>query len=195
MKIPVEGIILAFGYLGVFGLMIANGLLSFPSSQILYIIVGYFVSQGSINLWLVSIFGALGNTIGNIFLYELTRSRGLKYVARWQVIPEVELKKVEAAFRRRGWWFVFVGKLLPAIKVFVPIAAGLAKMPRALFAILMFLASWIWSLIFIYIGYFFGKSENIMGRYAIVLAVISVLLIVLFYRYMNSKEVLQSTHE
>jgi len=189
MTIPVESIIIGFGYLGIFGLMITNGFLSLPSSQVLYIIVGYFVSTGALNVWLASLLGAAGNTIGNVLLYEATRSRGLKYVTKWQMIPERELKKVGTALRRRGRWFVFIGKLLPAIKVFVPIAAGLAQMPRVLFTVLMFAASWAWSLIFIAIGYFSGKSEDFFGGYAIVLAIASLVLVVLFYRYINSREV------
>lgn len=191
MIIPVESIIVGFGYFGIFGLMITNGFSSLPSSQVLYIIVGYFVSTGALNVWLASLLGALGNTIGNVLLYEATRSRGLKYVTRWQMIPERELKKVGTALRRRGWWFVFVGKLLPAIKVFVPIAAGLAQMPRALYIVLVAISSWIWSLGFIAIGYFFGKSGDLFGRYAIVLAIASLALIVLFYRYINSREVVE----
>ncbi len=189
MTIPVESIVIGFGYLGIFGLMITNGFLSLPSSQVLYIIVGYFVSTGALNVWLASLLGALGNTIGNVLLYEATRSRGLKYVTKWQMIPERELKKVGTALRRRGWWFVLVGKLLPAIKVFVPIAAGLAQMPRALYITLIATSSWIWSLGFISIGYFFGKSSRVFGSYAIVLTIISLVVAGLFYKYINSREV------
>lgn len=186
-SLSIEEIVVAFSYLGVFGLMVANGFSSFPSSQILYIIVGYFVAQGSLNLWLVSALGAAGNTIGNILLYETIRSHGLRYVARWQMISDRQLEKVSIALQRRGAWFIFVGKLLPAIKVFVPVAAGLAKMPRVLFAVMMLVSSWLWSLGFIAIGYFFGKSEDVFGKYAIALAIVTVIVVALFYKYMNSR--------
>lgn len=190
MSISIESIIVAFSYTGVFSLMVANGFLSIPSSQVLYILVGYFVAQGALNIWLVSALGAIGNTIGNVLLYEAIRSQGLKYISKWQVIQEHQLKKVSTALRKRGAWFVFVGKLLPAIKVFVPIAAGLAKMPRALFVVSMLVSSWIWSLAFISIGYFFGRSEDVFGKYAIVLAIVTIIVVALFYRYINSREVM-----
>ena len=187
----IETIIAISGYAGIFILMIANGAISFPSSQVLYIIAGYFIARGDLLLVPVALVGALGNTVGNIILYELARSHGRTFIARMKIFPLRELAKVETAFRKKGAWFIFIGKLLPAIKVFVPIPAGLGKMSRPLFAMLMFVASFIWSLAFIAIGYFFGKSSDLLGRYAIILAIVAAVVILLFYRYINSTEVVR----
>lgn len=188
----IETIISIAGYLGIFLLMIANGAISFPSSQVLYIIAGYFIAQNNLALIPVVIVGALGNTIGNVVLYELARTHGRMFIARMKIFPTRELEKVEHAFKKKGAWFIFIGKLLPAIKVFVPIPAGLGKMSRPLFITLMFIASFIWSLMFISIGYFFGKSSDLFGHYAIALAVIAAIVVLLFYRYISSTEI---THE
>ncbi|MBI5077851.1 MAG: DedA family protein [Candidatus Yonathbacteria bacterium] len=184
--ITIETLIQGGSYLAIFSLMIANGAVSFPSSQVLYIIAGYFIAQGNLSLFFVALTGALGNTVGNIILYGLARKHGRAFIARMKIFPMRELSKVETAFRKKGAWFIFIGKLLPAIKVFVPIPAGLGKMHRGLFAGIMFIASFIWSLAFISIGYFFGKSSDIFGRYAIILIIIAVVVILLFYRYINS---------
>ncbi len=172
--------------------MIANGFISFPSSQVLYIVAGYFVSLGHLNIISVSIVGALGNTVGNIILYEVVRAYGLVYITKWTMFPEREVKKVVFAFRRRGAWFLFISKLLPAIKVFAPIPAGIAKMHRGVFAIIIFISSWLWSLIFLSVGYFFGKTEDIFGAYALVLSLVSLVVVGIFYKYMNSKEVIDA---
>lgn len=185
----IETVIAISGYFGIFVLMIANGAVSFPSSQALYIIAGYFIARGDLVLAPVALVGSVGNTVGNIILYELARAHGRTFIARMKIFPLRELAKVETAFRKKGAWFIFIGKLLPAIKVFVPIPAGLGKMSRPLFAILMFVASFIWSLAFIAIGYFFGKSSDLFGRYAIILAIVATVVILLFYRYINSIEV------
>ncbi len=188
--LSIESIIVVLGYFGIFVLMIANGAVSFPSSQILYIIAGYFVARGDLLLVPVALVGALGNTIGNIILYELARKHGRTFfVEKMKLFPIRELAKVEAAFRKKGAWFIFVGKLLPAIKVFIPIPAGLGKMHRGIFALLIFIASFIWSLAFIGIGYFFGKSPDFFGQYAIILVIIAAIVLLLFYRYLNSEEV------
>lgn len=193
--LTIEGLITLLGYLGVFLLMIANGAISFPSSQLLYIIVGYFVAQGSLLLIPVVVAGALGNTVGNIILYELARKHGREFIARMKLFPMRELSKVEVAFQKKGAWFIFVGKLLPAIKVFIPIPAGLGKMHRGLFAVIMFVASLIWSLIFISIGYFFGKAPELFGKYAIVLILIAGAVLYLFYRYINSPEIIREVEK
>lgn len=187
----IETVIAISGYFGIFVLMIANGAVSFPSSQALYIIAGYFIAREDLFLIPVALVGALGNTVGNIILYELARKHGRTFIARMKIFPLRELAKVETAFRKKGAWFIFIGKLLPAIKVFVPIPAGLGKMSRPLFAILMFVASFIWSLAFISIGYFFGKSSDLFGRFAIILALVATVVILLFYRYINSIEVIR----
>ena len=189
--IAIESLIQGGSYFAIFLLMIANGAVSFPSSQVLYIIAGYFIARGDLVLVPVALVGALGNTVGNIILYELARAHGRTFIARMKIFPLRELAKVETAFRKKGAWFIFIGKLLPAIKVFVPIPAGLGKMSRPFFAVLMFVASFIWSLAFITIGYFFGKSSDLFGSYAIILAIIAAVVILLFYRYINNTEVIR----
>lgn len=190
-ELSIEQLIIALGYIGIFGMMIANGAFTLPSSQILYIIAGFFVSTGRLELMLVVAAGALGNTLGNIILYELTRRRGLHYITRFKIFPEREVQKVQIVFTRRGSWFVFIGKLLPAIKVFIPIVAGIGKMNRLLFGILMLIASIIWALIFIAIGFVFGENTELFGFYPIVLFIVAGFVLWIFYRYMNSPDIIK----
>lgn len=191
----IESIIAFAGYAGIFLLMIANGAVSFPSSQILYIIVGYFIAQGDLALVPAALAGSAGNAVGNVILYELVRARGRAFVERMKLFPARELAKVEIAFKKKGAWFVFIGKLLPAIKVFIPIPAGLGKMHRGCFASIMFVASFIWSLGFISIGYFFGKSSDLFGKYAIILVIVAALVLLFFYRYINSEEIVREVEK
>lgn len=187
--ISIEQIIVSLSYLGIFLLMIANGVASFPSSQVLYIITGYFIFTGDLSLPFVALAGASGNTIGNIALYEIARAKGMKYITKFHIFPEKVVRQVQIAFQKRGAWFVFAGKLIPALKVFVPIPAGLAKMNRALYTAIIFIASFIWTFPFIAIGYYFGKSADVFGKYAIVLALIALVVVGILYKYMNSEEV------
>lgn len=186
-----ETIIISFSYFGIFALMISNGFIGFPSSQILYIIAGYFVFAGDLNLPMVIITGALGNTIGNIILYEVARRKGLHYITKFKIFREREIKKIQVVFQKKGAWFLAVGKLIPALKVFIPIPAGLSKMNRALYVPIIFVTSIIWSFPFLGIGYYFGKSSNVFGKYAVIMAIIAFVVAAVFYRFMNSEEVIQ----
>lgn len=191
----IETIILGSSYLGIFILMVLNGFLSFPSSQVLYIIVGYFVGTGYLALIPASLAGALGNTVGNIVLYEVVREKGLHYLRKFGVFRETDIQKVRIVFKKKGLWFLFIGKLLPAIKVFVPIPAGIGRVHRGIFASIMFTASWTWSFIFIAIGYFFGKGAGMWKSYGIILMLIAGMVIFLFYRYMNSAAIIKELEE
>lgn len=194
-EVSIENVITTFSYIGIFGLMISNGLTSFPSSQILYIIAGYFIFTGEINLALVSLVGAAGNTIGNIILYELARKKGIEYITKFRIFPLREIQKIQVVFERRGAWFVFLGKLLPAIKVFVPVVAGIGLMNRALYIPIIFITSLLWSFIFIGIGFFFGKNTELLGIYPIILIGVAIFVVFAFYRYMNSPKILKEVDQ
>ena len=185
----IEAILVASSYVGIFGLMIANGALSFPSSQVLYILVGYFVGTGTLALIPSALLGALGNTIGNVLLYEVIRRHGLSAIRTYQIFNEQAITRVEVAFRKRGLWFLFIGKLLPAIKVFVPIPAAIGKVHRGIFAAIMGVASTIWAFLFIAIGYFFGKSTEVWHTYALVLAGVAMIVLYAFFRLLKDPSV------
>ena len=182
---------MSFSYLGIFALMISNGFISFPSSQILYIICGYFIFTGTLSLPIVVLFGVIGNTIGNIILYEVARAKGMHFLTKIPVFPERELKKVQAVFQKKGAWFLAVGKLIPALKVFIPIPAGISKMSRWLYVTIIVITSTIWTAPFLAIGFYFGKSSRLFGRYAIIMTIIAFVVLAVFYKFMNSEEVVK----
>ena len=97
---------------------------------------------------------------------------------------------MQIAFNKKGAWFLFVGKLIPALKVFIPIPAGIARMNRYLYAGIILVSSSIWPFAFLAIGYYFGKSAHVFGAYAVVLAFIALIVATVFYKFMNSEEVI-----
>ncbi len=174
----IESIILGISYLGIFIMMITNGIFSFPSSQFLYIIVGYFIGRGYLTLEYSIIAGTIGNTIGNIALYEITREHGPK--AALKFLPEADrhLEKAQKFFSKKGTIFLFLAKLLPALKVFVPVLGGVAKTPRAIYIPLIIVSSAIWATGFISLGYYFGKSMDVYKAYLPILLFIAILLVI-----------------
>lgn len=177
-----EQIISGLSYLGIFILMISNGIFSFPSSQVLYIIVGYFVGTGTLALPLAIITGAAGNTIGNIALYEFARDHGMNAALKFLPMKPHHVAKTERFFEKKGLGFLFIAKLLPTLKVFVPIFGGIGKAPRIPYAALMFLASTLWAFVFIEIGMFFGKNTDIWKPYSTALAFISILVVIFLWQ-------------
>ena len=185
----IEAIVLGLSYLGIFILMIFNGIFSFPSSQILYIIVGYFIGLGNLSFEYAVIAGAIGNTIGNFALYEMTREHGVSYALKFLPTADRHLSKAEKFFAKGGIIYLFLGKILPALKVFVPIIGGITKTPRTIFAEISFFGSVLWAIGLISIGLYFGKNFQVYETYVPVLIFISVLLIIFFlYSYTRASK-------
>lgn len=175
------------GYLLLFLLMTSNGLFSFPSSQFLYIAAGYLASKGALSLWLIVLIGAIGNTLGNIALFFLTKRFGKNYAEKISWISDKHKQAFEKTFEGRGFWFLWLSKLTPALKVFTPIAAGLTQI-KNYFAILLFLStSLIWPMPFIYIGYIISIIPDAVTTYAICIGIFTFILLLYIRKIYISK--------
>ena len=194
----IETIILTFSYLGIFLLITLNGIISFPSSQLIYVIAGYFASTGDLNLYAIIIVGTIANTLGNVILYEMARRKGLKYTLKFfkyleltNINIEKEIKKIKIVFKKKGTIFLFFGKLINPIKIFIPIVAGISKMNRAVYISIILITSTIWAIIFTLFGLYFGKSYENYGWYGLIMMVFFGTFLLIMYKYMNSEAILK----
>lgn len=171
------------GLVGVLGI--------FPPSKLIYILAGYFAFEGHLSLTLVILIGGLGHAVGNQIQYEVGRKKGLDFLKKHHWFPAKEVKKAQIAFSKKGPWFLFVGKLVDPLKLFISLCAGVAKMKRSLFFVIVLVASFIWAGLFAGLGYYFGKSYENFGYLGVFLLLIGVLVISSFYKFMNSEEVMK----
>jgi membrane-associated protein len=158
-------------YAAIFVLMVANGVVNFPSSQILYLVVGYFVSTGNLVFGTAVLAGALGNTIGNFVAYSLIKKYEHPLARKLLMMNESTFSKIHSAladtFSRRGMWWLFVGKLTPSVKAFIPILAGLARTPALLTTFIFLSASLVWATGIIYLGKTFGEHVPLSSFLAV----------------------------
>ncbi len=158
--------------------------MNFPSSQFLYVICGYFIATSSLLFIPTIIAGALGNTVGNIITFLLVKKYDKPFARKLLMVDESTFTKIHTAlhatFSRRGMWWIFVGKLIPSVKAFIPIVAGLANTNTKLTLILFLLASTLWAIGITSIGYFFGEHVNFKSITAVSLLVAC---IVIFFVY------------
>lgn len=173
-----------FSYVAIFILMLTNGVMNFPSSQFLYVICGYFIATSSLLFIPTIIAGALGNTIGNTITFLLVKKYDKPFARKLLMVDENTFTKIHTAlhatFSRRGMWWIFVGKLIPSVKAFIPIVAGLANTNTKLTSFLFLLASTLWAIGITSIGYFFGEHVNFKSITAVSLLVAC---IVIFFVY------------
>lgn len=178
-------IISNFSYIGIFFLMLANGVINFPSSQILYVIVGYFVGTGTLSFSGSVLAGGLGNTIGNVITFLLIKKYEKPLARKLLMLPEDTFNKMHRAlhetFKERGMWWIFFGKLIPSVKSFIPIVAGLAGLRTPLVSFIFLVASFIWATGIVSLGYFFGKNFS-LSYLPIVSLVIALIVVSILYK-------------
>jgi membrane protein DedA with SNARE-associated domain len=76
-----------------------------------------------------------------------------------------ELDWADRFFAHWGYLAVFIGRLLPVIRTFIALPAGVARMPRGRFHIYTFLGSWPWCLALAYLGMKLGENWRELGKY------------------------------
>jgi membrane protein DedA with SNARE-associated domain len=192
MQMDFHEIILSFSYVAIFVFMMTNGIINLPSSQLLYLVVGYFVGTGHINFFLAVFVGAVGNTLGNMITFFLVKKYGKSFAQKILFVNATTFNHIyeglHDTFSKRGMWYIFFGKITPSIKAFIPMLAGLAKTNEMLTGILFFFSSFLWALAIITIGKEFGEHVSLSS-----LAVISFIVgsVILFIAYRNIHKKLQ----
>lgn len=167
--------------------MITNGVVNFPSSQFLYVICGYFVSTDKLFFIPTVIAGALGNTVGNIIAYALIKKYDRPLARKLLMIDEATFNRIHTAlhatFSKRGMWWIFIGKLIPSVKAFIPMVAGLADTKLKTTSAVFLVASFIWSTVLVSIGYFFGEHVTLTSITTVSLLVACLVIFFVYRSY------------
>jgi membrane protein DedA with SNARE-associated domain len=148
------------GYLGIVLLMaIESACIPLPS-EIIMPFSGYLVSTGRFELWLVATAGALGCNVGSAVAYAVGYFGGRPLVEKWGsyvLMSRRDLELVDRFFARFGSITVFVCRLLPVVRTFIALPAGIARMPQGRFHVYTFLGSWPWCFALAYVGAKLGE--------------------------------------
>src|SRR5437899_5640333 len=141
----IKSVIAATGYGGLTILMaIESACIPLPSELIMPF-AGYLVFEGSMKLFWAATVGALGCNLGSLVAYEIGCYGGRPLVekyGRWILLGRRELDWADRFFARWGYLAVFIARLLPVVRTFVALPAGIARMPRLRFHRYTFLVSW-----------------------------------------------------
>lgn len=159
-----QSIMAAIGALGYGGVMLMMGLESacipLPSEVILPF-AGYLASTGRFQLVWLAVVGALGCNLGSMAAYAVGyyggRPLALRY-GRWLLLAPGDLARAEAWFQRRGDITVLVSRMLPVVRTYIALPAGVARMPLLRFHVYTFVGSLPWCWLLAYVGYRLGKN-------------------------------------
>ena len=156
------------GYPGIFFLMALEGSFIPVPSEIILPFSGYLASEGRFSIWAIAFVGALGNIVGTLFTYMVARYLGLPFLYKYGKYVLVTRRDIEHAhrlFQNYGVPIIFLTRLVPGIRGFLPIPAGIARMNIPLFAAYVFIGSFLWSLLLTYIGVVVGKNWEVFSGY------------------------------
>lgn len=157
----------AFGYPGIIIMMfLESSFVPFPS-EVVIPPAGYLAHQGLMNPFAVVACGIAGSLLGAYLNYFIAVKWGRKFFERYGkyffVSPEA-LDKAEDFFAKHGHVSTFTARLIPVIRQYVSLPAGLARMNLLKFTIYTGLGSGIWVIILTLLGYWVGGAGEAMER-------------------------------
>lgn len=151
----------SWGYVGVGALMaIESACIPLPS-EIIAPFAGYVAFTGRFTLWGIALAGGIGSVAGSFVTYEIGKYGGRPFIekyGKWVLISRRDLEIADKFFARYGNLSTFIGRLLPVVRTFISLPAGIARIRRAPFLIYSFVGSMIWTYILAYLGMKLGEN-------------------------------------
>jgi membrane protein DedA with SNARE-associated domain len=185
--------IAAYGYLAIFVLMVLESACVPIPSEVTMLFGGALVTapflapEQQLEFWLVVAAGTLGNLVGSWLAYWAGYAGGRPLLSRWGrylLIRPHEVDRAHDWFERYGEQAVFFGRLLPVIRTFISLPAGVVRMPFWRFSSYTLLGCLPWSIALTWIGALLGTrweaAERLFRPFAWAIAVAIGLAIVWF---------------
>lgn len=186
----------ATGYVGIFIMTFLESTFLPIPSEITMVPAGYLVYQKKMDFFMVLISSILGTVGGALLNYVIARKYGRPLIEKYKkyfFLNDRRIQKIEVFFEKHGEISTFTGRLLPAVRHFISMPAGIAKMNINKFIAYTSLGGGLWMLALIGVGYYIGDNEELvrvtLKKVLGVIAVASVLLVMgyLYYQKRKSK--------
>jgi membrane protein DedA with SNARE-associated domain len=137
-----------YGYVAIFLLVFLQeiGVPNPVPNELVLLFSGYLASIGELDFITVLITVIAADTIGSSLLYAVFYCFGQRVLQKWShVIPTSKLAYLTERVSHRDRWSIYVGRLMPFIRGYTAVAAGLLKIPPGIFLPAVFLSALTWS--------------------------------------------------
>jgi membrane protein DedA with SNARE-associated domain len=167
----------AFGYPAVVFLMaIESACIPLPSEVIMpfagtltvTLVLNGVTQTARFNLWFAGLFGALGCLIGSILAYWVGVWGGRPFILRYGkyvLLSKHDLDTADRFFTRYGEGAIFVSRLLPIVRTFISLPAGICRMSFTRFCIYTFVGSVPWCIALAWVGRILGQNWKTIEVY------------------------------
>jgi len=183
----------SLGYWGiVFTMGIESACMPLPS-EIIMPFAGYLVSTGRFSLFWVSAAGAFGCVLGSVAAYWAGVWGGRPFIekfGKYVLLSKKDLDVAERWFKKYGDWAIFFSRLMPIIRTFISLPAGIARMNFPRFVLYTFIGSFPWCFALAYIGKVLGENWHTIKGYfrgADVIIVVVIFVGIGFFIYRHVK--------
>ena len=164
---PLIDLVREYGVWMVFVLMFVENLFPPIPSELVMLNAGLLVAMGDATLPAVIIAGVAGSMVGAFLWYAVGRYFGRDLIVhhgrRLRIRPS-DIEKGEAWFERRGGWAVFIGRVIPIVRTFVSVPAGVARMRLSTFTIFSLAGTIIWTTFLAVVGREVGERTRNVER-------------------------------
>ncbi|MCP9340151.1 DedA family protein [Stutzerimonas xanthomarina] len=183
-------IVSAFGYIGVFLLMLLENIFPPIPSELIMPLAGFVAARGDLNFIVVILVGTAGSVVGALPWYYAGAKLGQERMKRlakrwghWLTLSPEDVDKASGWFDRHGKAAVFFGRLIPAVRTLISVPAGIAGMSMTKFLIYSTLGSLIWTALLALAGYLLESQYEKVSEYLNPVSTVIVVLMVLYYLY------------
>lgn len=180
--------ITAFNYWGIALLMFLENIIPPIPSELIMPLAGFTVTQGKLAFWGVVVAGTVGSLLGALPWYYVSRKLGenqlktwINKYGKWLKLTNEDIDKSQDWFRKYGARVVLFGRLIPGIRTFISVPAGLQKMPWLEFLGYSLIGSLCWNLLLTYAGFVLGQNYGLVEEFLGPVAVIVLVGLALFF--------------
>ena len=161
-------IISILGHTGV-GILMAIDSCNIPiPSEVTMPFAGFLAQSGTLSLWGVIIAGTVGSLAGSLVSYYIAHwIMGYRARVGWlkKIFSDSRVSQAERWFLKYGNASVFIGRMVPIVRTFISLPAGIARMNVGKFILFTILGSFLWSALFAYAGYILGEQWSSIDIY------------------------------
>lgn len=138
-------------------------------SEIVLPLAGFTAGRGEMSIVAAITWATVGSVVGALALYTLGAALGRQRLGliyeRLPLTSEEDLTKADGWFARHGPAVIFFGRMIPLVRSFISIPAGIERMNLAPFTVYTALGSLLWNTIFVGAGFVLGDRWTLVERY------------------------------
>jgi membrane protein DedA with SNARE-associated domain len=174
------------------------------SSEVIFGFAGVLAYQGHLNLALVIIIGTLAELAGSFVSYTVGRVAErplIERLGRYLLITRRDIDRSERFLAGRGGWAIPVGRVIPVLRSFTSLVAGIAGVPALRFGVLCLIGTVVYVAGMSSIGYAVGPTWNrvaadlsVAGYVTVAVVVLAVVAFIIYRLRELRKDSAESLH-